>query len=274
MTLLPAVAGVIGWPVAHSKSPIIHRFWLEMLGLDGDYSRFPVAPERLQEFIRAMPAMGVRGVNVTVPHKLAVMAHLDAVDVAARAVGAVNTVVVGEDGQLWGTNTDVSGICESLSGPGLSGRAVLVYGTGGAARAAVAAAGRLGAASVIVMARDQAKGQAMLDDARQPGSVLPFEAAIPHGNAVALLFNATTLGMAGQPALMPDLAPLPADAMVFDAVYAPLDTPLLGAARARGLATIDGLSMLICQAAAAFALFYGKAAPRDQDAALRARLTR
>ncbi|WP_439534371.1 shikimate dehydrogenase [Polymorphobacter sp.] len=273
MTLLPAVAGVIGWPVAHSKSPLIHRFWLQALGVDGDYSRFPIAPERVGAFVRALPAMGLRGVNVTVPHKLAVMAHLDRIDEAAERVGAVNTVLVGDDGRISGTNTDVDGICEPLCGHDLHGRTMVVLGTGGAARAAVAAAVRLGAGSVTVMARTADKGRALLEAAGQPGIVLPFDAPLPAGTDIGLVFNATTLGMTGQPSLTVDLGSLPADALVFDAVYVPLETPLLADARARGLTAIDGLSMLIGQAATAFELFFGQAAPRGRDAELRALLT-
>ena len=118
-------AGVIGWPVAHSKSPLIHRFWLAKLGLDGDYGRFAVAPERLGEAIRALPALGLAGVNVTVPHKEAVMAYLDRVDPAAAQVGAVNTVVV-EDGAFVGHNTDVAGVAEALGGANFSGTIVVV----------------------------------------------------------------------------------------------------------------------------------------------------
>jgi len=272
MSPLPPVAGVIGWPVAHSKSPLIHRFWLQALGLDGDYSRFPVSPDRLEDFMRALPAMGLRGVNVTVPHKLAVMAHLNAIDEAARAIGAVNTVIVGPDGQTTGSNTDVTGVCEPLAGHDLQNRVVVVYGTGGAARAALAAAARLGAGAAIIMARDADKGFALLQSAHQPGTVLPFHAPLPGGGEIGLVFNATTLGMAGQPSLVPDLEGLPDDTRVFDAVYAPLETPLLMAARSRGLVAIDGLSMLIGQAAAAFRLFYGADAPRARDAELRALL--
>ena len=121
---LPPVAGVIGWPVAHSKSPRIHRFWLHKLGLDGDYSRFPVHPDNLAAAIRSLPALGLRGVNVTIPHKIAVMAHLDAIDASARSLGAVNTVIVRADAGLVGANTDVEGILEPIRALALRDRAV------------------------------------------------------------------------------------------------------------------------------------------------------
>ncbi len=149
-------AGVIGWPVAHSKSPLIHRFWLAKLGLDGDYGRFAVAPERLGEAIRALPALGLKGVNVTVPHKVAVMAFLDRVDLLAAKVGAVNTVSV-EDSRLVGYNTDVEGVRIALAGVDLDAASVVVIGAGGAARAAVAALDGKRTAEVLVVARDPAK---------------------------------------------------------------------------------------------------------------------
>jgi shikimate dehydrogenase len=267
----PAVAGVIGWPIKHSKSPLIHRFWLGKLGLDGDYSRFPVAPERLGDFLRALPAMGLRGVNVTVPHKLAVMPHLDVLAPGAAAVGAVNCIIVGDAGRLSGHNTDVAGIT-GPAGAALAGRPMLLIGSGGAARAGAAAAVAGKASALWIMARNAAAAGALLASTGLPGGVLAMADPLP--GDVGLLFNATTLGMAGQPPLNLDLSPLPDDATVFDAVYAPLDTPLLVAARARGLATIDGLEMLIGQAAEAFRLFYGADAPRGHDAELKELLTR
>ncbi|MEI6484697.1 MAG: shikimate dehydrogenase [Sphingomonadales bacterium] len=267
----PAVAGVIGWPIKHSKSPLIHRFWLGKLGLDGDYSRFPVAPERIGDFLKALPAMGLRGVNVTIPHKLAVMNHLDAITLAAQAVGAVNTITVSATGQLTGHNSDVLGIT-GPAGAAIAGRPMLLIGSGGAARAAVAAARIGGASALWIMARNQAAAAALQATSGLPGGVLAMDAPLP-GDA-GLVFNATSLGMTGQPPLDVDLAPLPADAVVFDAVYAPLATGLLTAARARGHAAIDGLAMLIGQAAEAFRLFYAAEAPREHDAELRALLTR
>lgn len=267
----PPVAGVIGWPIKHSKSPVIHRFWLGKLGLDGDYSRFPVAPDRLGEFLRALPAMGLRGVNVTVPHKLAVMPHLDALAPGAAAVGAVNTIFVGADGRLTGHNTDVAGIT-GPAGTALQGRPMLLVGSGGAARAGAAAAVAGGASALWIMARNPDAAGALLASTGLRGGVLAMGDPLPE--TTGLVFNATTLGMAGQPPLDLDLASLPADAVVFDAVYTPLETALLAAARARGLATIDGLAMLIGQAAEAFRLFFGADAPRQHDDELRALLTR
>lgn len=270
----PAVAGVIGWPIAHSKSPLIHRFWLHKLGIDGDYSRFPVAPEQLGHFVRALPAIGLRGVNVTIPHKVAVIAHLDAVDETARQVGAVNCITLQPDGRTLGSNTDVDGICGPLSGHDMAGRDMIILGAGGAARAAIAAARQLQAAHVWLVARDREKAAALLAAAAQPGTVVSWGDPLPETPQAGLLFNATSLGMKGQPVLDIGLTGLPPDAVVFDAVYSPLDTHLLRNARAAGLATIDGLSMLIGQAARAFQRFFAAEAPRQHDDELRELLTR
>ena len=268
--MTPPSAGVIGWPVAHSKSPLIHRFWLGKLSIDGDYGRFPVASDYLGAAIRALPALGLRGVNVTVPHKLAVMAHLDAIDPAAAAIGAVNTVVTGSGGGLTGYNTDIDGILEPLAGIRLAEAEVVVLGAGGAARAVFAALRARLVERVAVVVRDVVRGRAALGAAGVAGDVFPWGTALP---PAALLVNATSLGMTGQPPLDVDLSGMPVDTVVYDLVYAPLETPLLAAARARGMPVIDGLSMLIGQAAAAFAHFYGTAAPRQYDAELRALLT-
>jgi shikimate dehydrogenase len=268
------VAGVIGWPIGHSKSPLIHRFWLAKLGLEGDYSRFEVHPDGLQAAVRALPALGMRGVNVTIPHKIAVMAHLDDLDDSAVAVGAVNTIKVFADGRIGGANTDMSGIIEGAAAAGVPGHEVIILGTGGAACAAVAAAVYLEADWVTIVARDTDRGAELLRKAGQQGTILPFGGPLPRSPAAALLFNATSLGMTGKPPLNFDLGFLPETATVFDAVYAPLETPLLRAARARGLSAVDGLTMLIGQAAMAFDIFFGFPPPREHDAALRELLTR
>ena len=267
-------AGVIGWPVAHSKSPLIHRFWLAKLGLDGDYGRFAVAPESLGDAIRALPALGLRGVNLTVPHKVAVLAYLDRIDALAAKVGAVNTVVV-EDGALVGQNTDVDGCWAALAGVRLDGASVVIIGAGGAARAAVAALEGARTAEVLVVARDPAKAVAITRPFDLFGVGVPFEGLADRATTADVLINASPLGMAGQAVFDETVLDAVAggSATIFDMVYAPLETPLLAAARARGRRTIDGLAMLVGQAAAAFELFYGAAAPREHDAELRALLT-
>lgn len=264
---LPCSAGVIGWPVAHSKSPLIHRFWLRQLGIDGDYGRFPVHPDQLGGAIRALPALGLRGVNVTVPHKQAVMRHLDVLAPDARAIGAVNTVVA-DRGILSGSNTDWLGVRFALP-PGREGRHAVVIGAGGAARAALYALKAMQVARLTVLNRSARRARAMIDDLGMVGDVGPL-GVVP---AADLLINASPLGMAGQPPLSVELGALAPDAIVFDMVYAPLETDLLRAARARGLRTVDGLTMLIGQAAAAFELFYGARPATVDSPELRALLT-
>ena len=266
---MPPVAGVIGWPIAHSKSPIIHRFWLDRLGLDGDFSRLPVAPERLGDAIRALPALGLRGVNVTVPHKEAVIAHLDHIEPDAQTIGAVNMVVV-EQGALVGGNTDAAGFAAPLADLPLDGAHVVVVGAGGAARAVLATLKARSVGHVTLLNRSVERAKALLRDFALQGTVAGLDAPVP---PASLLVNASSLGMVGQPPLHLDLAAQPADAVVYDLVYVPLETELLARARARGLPTIDGLAMLIGQAAVAFERFFGAEPPREHDAELRARLT-
>lgn len=264
-------AGVIGWPVAHSKSPLIHRFWLERLGLDGDYGRFPVVPDQLGAAIRSLPALGLKGINVTVPHKQAVIPCLDHIDADARAIGAVNTVVVTAEG-LIGYNSDVTGFAEPLAALGRTPRRVALIGAGGAARAALAALKQWPETSIVLLARREEQARALLDHFGIAGDVAPISGASLEG--ADLVVNASPLGMAGQPPLALPLDALGDGAVVYDLVYAPLETALLAEARARGMATIDGLAMLIGQAARAFFLFFGHDAPRDAaaEAELRARL--
>ncbi|NIJ07411.1 shikimate dehydrogenase [Sphingomonas vulcanisoli] len=279
-------AEVIGDPIAHSKSPLIHRFWLDRLGIGGDYRKTHVFPDQLAAFLaerRADPDW--RGCNVTIPHKLAVMSHLDVIDPIAAKIGAVNTIVAPPEG-LFGTNTDAAGFLEPLR-PRLAEQHLLrtarIFGTGGAARAVAHALWDEGF-TLILIARDLTKAEALAGE---------FAAGHVHAAALAsfadplafdwkdtegrldLVVNATSLGMTGQPPLPLDFSDVPPGAIVYDAVYAPLETPLLAEARGRGHPTIDGLAMLIGQARRAFELFFGQPAPADpeSDAALRALLT-
>ena len=270
----PPVAGVIGWPITHSKSPVIHGFWLSALGIDGHYSRFPVAPENLHAAIRALPALGIRGVNVTIPHKQEVMSALDEIAPAARAIGAVNTVVVTGEGRLVGHNTDVTGFAEPLRGCALAGRPACVVGAGGAARAVLAALKGIGVSEVRVINRSVDKAESLLAEFGLPGRVYGFDQSAAALEGAALVVNTSSLGMKGYPPLEVDLAPVADDAVVYDIVYAPLETDLLKQAQQRGLRTVDGLSMLVGQAADAFRLFYDAEPPRDAatEADLRARL--
>ncbi|WP_242185352.1 shikimate dehydrogenase [Sphingomonas sp. CARO-RG-8B-R24-01] len=266
-------AEVIGDPIAHSKSPLIHEFWLEALRLEGSYRACHVAPEGLNAYFAertADPAW--RGCNVTLPHKQTVFDHIADPGSVRGSIGAANTVFRGEDGAFLCTNTDAAGFYAPLAGMDLTGAPVVVIGAGGAARAVLFALAKLGVGPVTVLNRNVLKAAALLSSFGLKGQALPLTASLP---PAALVVNASALGMAGQPPLDLDLDPLPEDAVVYDVVYAPLETPLLAAARARDLDTIDGLDMLIGQAALAFELFFGAAPPRDeeQDLKLRALLT-
>ena len=264
-------AEVIGDPIGHSKSPAIHTFWIDRLGIDADYRRAHVRPEALSAYFderRGDPDW--RGCNVTIPHKIAVMDLVADPGEVRGGIGAMNTVLRQPDGSMIGTNTDAAGFAAPLGEADLAGRPVAVVGAGGAARAVLFALARLGAGPVTLYNRTPLKAAGLLARFGLKGEVKPLGAPLP---PVALLVNTSALGMTGQPPLDIDLSPLPEDAIVYDIVYAPLETPLLAQARARDLATVDGLEMLIGQAALAFELFFGAEPPRDRDADLRALLT-
>ena len=276
-----AYAEVIGDPIAQSKSPAIHGFWLARLGIDADYKASRVEVGKLGDFLntrRADPDW--RGCNVTMPHKQAVIAFLDRLDPLAASVGAVNTVIP-EHGVLVGYNTDVPGFLEPLR-PLLDQthyfRMARVLGTGGAARAIVK--GLADEKLVIVLAgRDPAKACALLDELDPAGE--HHTANIAHfanptdfvfddrEQCLDLVVNASLLGMAGQPPLAFDMSHAPPGSIFYDIVTSPLDTAFLQSARAAGFHTIDGLSMLIGQADHAFRRFFGVRPPRDVDAELR-----
>lgn len=260
-------AEVIGDPIKHSKSPLIHRFWLDALGIDADYHATHVTPEGLADHIakrRDDPAW--RGCNVTLPHKLAVMDLVGDPGNVRASIGAMNTVARDETGALFGTNTDAGGFFGPVADLPLAGAPAIVAGTGGAAHAVLFALSRIGIGPVTLLARNPLKGAALLARFGLKGEVKPLDAALP---PAALLVNTTSLGMAGQPPFVPDLSPLPEDAVVYDIVYAPLMTPLLEAADERGLDIVDGLEMLVGQAAIAFEIFFGAEPPRDRDEELR-----
>ncbi|EHL96009.1 shikimate dehydrogenase [Acetobacteraceae bacterium AT-5844] len=250
------LAGVLGWPVSHSRSPQLHGFWLRRHGIDGAYLPLPVAPADFAEAVRALVKLGFRGCNVTIPHKEAAFALCDEVDGVARRMGAANTLMFRE-GRIHGTNTDGFGFLESLyeQAPGWQagdGPAVLL-GAGGAARAIAVALLDAGCPQLTIVNRNLARAEELaagLDERVRVAAAPPLEGA-------ALLVNSTSLGMEGQPPLDIDLAPLPAYAVVADAVYVPLETPLLAAARARGLRGVDGLGMLLHQARPGFSEWFG-----------------
>ena len=259
-------AGVLGWPVSHSRSPRLHGFWLERHGIDGAYLPLPVHPERFAGAVRALADLGFAGANVTIPHKLAAFDVCDEVDRTAARAGAVNTLVFAQ-GKITGSNTDGFGFLENIFDATPSwrpdrGPAVLL-GAGGAARAIAAALLDAGCPRVTLVNRTAARAEAL---ARDLGGPVMVSDRAPLDDC-ALLVNTTSLGMQGQPPLTIDLAPLPASAVVNDIVYVPMETPMLAAARARGLAAVDGLGMLLHQARPGFEAWFG-VAPLV-DAALR-----
>ena len=279
-------AEVIGDPIAQSKSPVIHKFWLEKLGIAADYRACHVTAAGLADYFAARRAdPDWRGCNVTMPHKQAVMPLLGRLDPLAARVAAVNTVVPGLDGRLHGFNTDVAGFLEPLqallAAPHLV-RMARIFGAGGAARAIVAALADHGF-TLVLAARDPAKARRLLIELAPHGEhhTPPLDhfaqstdfSFDDRTQLFDLVVNASPLGMAGRAPLVLDFSHVPPGSVVYDIVTNPLDTPLLTAARAAGFATIDGLAMLIGQAAAAFALFFGQPAPREFDAELRALLT-
>ena len=263
-------AEVIGDPIAHSKSPIIHNFWLRALGIEAEYRKTHVRADELAAyFLKRRADPDWLGCNITIPHKVAAMDYVTDPGEVGRVIGAMNTVACETGGPLIGTNTDAGGFIAPLAALGWRGRSALVIGAGGAARAILYALDQMGIRDVSVMVRDVAKGRALLDRAGVEGKVIGMTDPLP---PVDLLVNSSPLGMTGQPPLRLDLAPLPDHAMVYDIVYVPIDTEILVAARARGLRTIDGLEMLIGQAALAFDIFFDAKAPRERDAELRALL--
>lgn len=271
-------AEVIGDPISHSKSPLIHGFWLEKLGIDAEYKACHVRSEQLGDyFAQRRGDAKWRGCNVTIPHKQEIAQQIENVDRKAKAIGAVNTVYRGEGGKLAGTNTDVEGVAEALGGLDLEGREATVIGAGGAARAAFALLAGSKCTSVHVMARNPQKAVKVADECGlfAIGHLLAPDS--PAFDGSLLLINATQLGMNGQERMpgfvLSQLDELAEGALVFDMVYAPLETDLLAAARRQGIRTSDGLAMLIGQAAVAFEKFFGQPAPREHDAELRALLT-
>ncbi len=260
-------AEVIGDPIAHSKSPAIHGFWLKALGMKAEYRTTHVMPDTLAGYFESRRAdRNWRGCNITIPHKQAALELVEDRGGVRQSIGAINTVVRDGD-SLIGTNTDAAGFYAPIAGLDLEGAHAAVIGAGGAARAILFALSKLGIGRVTVMNRNVLKAAALLSSFGLKGDAVPLGSPLP---PAGLLVNASALGMTGQPPLDIDLSPLPEDALVYDIVYAPLETGLLAQARDRGLDTVDGLDMLIGQAALAFELFFGAEPPRDRDEELRA----
>lgn len=254
------LAGILGWPVSHTKSPRLHNHWIAEYGLDGAYVPLPVAPEHLREAVKTLPRLNFAGGNVTVPHKEAVLELLDRVDPLAARIGAVNTLVIGSDGKIAGSNTDAVGFLLNLKElPGFSSRSgpAVILGAGGAARAACAALLEDGAPEIRLINRSLERARQLAADLGGPIVPIDWSGRAEALEGAALLVNSTSLGMTGQPPLEISLDRLPQSALVNDLVYAPLETGLLAAARARGNPVADGIGMLLHQARPGFEAWFG-----------------
>lgn len=260
-------ACVIGWPVEHSRSPLIHRYWLRQYGIDGAYEKEAVPAGEAESFLRGLRQRGYVGANVTLPHKLAALKAADTADKAAYAIGAANTLWLDRENKLNATNTDAYGFITNLEAqaPGwnASGNPVLVIGAGGAARAILYALLEAGAGKILLANRTREKAEGLaayfgsMSQVANWVEVVDWEERSRAVAACGLLVNTTSLGMTGQPPLDLDLDTLREDAVVADIVYTPLVTPLLAAARNRRRATVDGLGMLLHQAVPGFERWFG-----------------
>ena len=255
------LAGVMGFPVMHSRSPMLHNYWFAQHKLAGTYVPLEIRPERLEAALRALPALGFAGCNLTIPHKETAFRFVDAVDETARKIGAISCVTVRPDGSLHGGNNDSYGFAEGLLEACPDWRAdagpAVIIGAGGAARAVAHALGERGAREIRLVNRTRARAATLAADMGGPINVLGWEDRHAALAGAALLVNTTSQGMVGYPPLELDLAALPAGAIVSDVIYIPGETPLLAAARQRGHRTVNGLGMLLHQARPAWRAWFG-----------------
>lgn len=269
------LAGVIGWPISHSRSPRLHGFWLEAYGIDGAYLPLAVAPEKLETAVRGLQAAGFRGLNVTIPHKQAVMALCDRVEEDAERIGAVNTLVFADD-EIHGSNSDGFGFIENLKAGAAEHRFFdapgLLLGAGGAGRAVAVALLDAGLPELRISNRSPERAEQLAAELGDRVTPVPWAERALALDGLGLLVNSTSLGMSGQPPLELPLDALPSGAVVTDLVYTPLETALLAAARARGCPVVDGLGMLLHQARPGFEAWFGRApavTPALRDAVLK-----
>ena len=255
------LAGLMGFPVMHSRSPKLHNYWLAQHGLIGAYLPLAIRTEGLRDALRALPALGFSGCNLTIPHKEAALAIVDRVDPVARRIGAMNCVVVAPDGSLEGQNHDAFGFVESIREAQPNWRAdagpIVVIGAGGGARAVLVSLIDQGAREIRLVNRTAARAAALQRDLGGPITALPWEQREAALSGAAMLINTTNQGMVGAPPLELALDALPPTALVSDIVYIPRETPLLAAARKRGNPTVNGLGMLLHQARPAFRAWFG-----------------
>jgi shikimate dehydrogenase len=254
-------ACVIGWPVEHSRSPAIHRFWLKRYGIDGAYEKEAVAPEELARFLGSLMARGYAGANVTLPHKEEALRLAAFADEAARAIGAANTLWLDGEGTLHASNSDAYGFTTNLSAEApqwnKGRRPVLVLGAGGAARAILHGLIARGASRILLANRTRDRAETLAAAFGPTVDVIDWKDRNRALAGYGLLVNATSLGMTGKGRLDINLEALPSDAVVADIVYSPLETELLAAARARGNRVVDGLGMLLHQAVPGFERWFG-----------------
>ena len=267
-----ALAGVVGWPIAHSRSPRLHGYWLETYGIDGAYLPLAVRPEDLEAALRGLLAAGFRGVNLTIPHKEKAMALCDRVEETAQRIGAVNTLVF-DEGRIHGSNSDAFGFIENLRAGAaghdlahdlahdlthdLTAAPAVLLGAGGAARAVAVALLEAGVPALRICNRSPERAAALAAELGAAATALPWAQRADALDDIGLLVNSTSLGMSGQPPLEIALDRLPPSALVTDLVYSPLETELLTAARLRGCGTVDGLGMLLHQARPGFRAWFG-----------------
>lgn len=254
------LAGVIGWPITHSRSPAIHGFWLEQYGIDGAYIPLGIDPKNIGQMFDALPKLGFRGWNVTLPHKEDAFRLVHERTQTAEDIGAVNTVTVQPDGSLHGDNSDAFGFMAHLDQSAPSwpkDRPAVVLGAGGAARAVCSGLLQAGVPSLRLMNRTKARAEALAAGFGPQVEVIDWEERSEALAGAGLLTNTTSLGMTKQPALEIALDDMPGDGVVYDIVYVPLETDLLAHARARNLASVDGLGMLLHQARPGFHRWFG-----------------
>ena len=261
LTSKARLAGVIGWPISHSSSPILHGYWLEKYKIDGAYLPFAVQPKRLKSAITGIVELGLRGVNITIPHKEEALLYVDDVSETAAKIGAVNTINVDSSGKIEGHNTDAFGFLENLAFAAkhfsTTNQTAVVLGAGGAARAVCFALLSAGISEIKLVNRNHIRANIIRDQFSSSIVVERWENRESVLESTGLLVNATSLGMSGQPPLEINLGKLPKSAIVYDLVYSPLETPLLKAARLRSNYTVSGLGMLLHQARPGFKKWFG-----------------
>jgi shikimate dehydrogenase len=255
------LAGVMGWPVMHSRSPLLHNYWFKQHKLAGAYVPLAIQPAGLAAALRALHSLGFAGCNITIPHKQEAMKIVDEVDTLAKSIGAISCVVVRPDGSLAGTNNDCYGFIQNIRQEQPGWRADLgpsvVIGAGGGARAVCYGLAQAGAREIRLVNRTFARAKTIAEEFAGPFQVFPWEQRHEALDGAAIVVNTTSLGMVGQDALDIKLDKMPARALAVDIVYIPLETPFLAAARKRGNPTVNGLGMLLHQGRRAWQAWFG-----------------